>query len=96
MNMHLVLAMQQIGVDGSKAILLGGMLALCPAALAHHFSEIKERISLIQWWVSIQQLDDDMEQQNWSLEKEEDGELGLELSGNTRWDKCRIASDYLR
>jgi hypothetical protein len=87
--------MQPIGVGGSEAAILGGMLDLCPATLFNQFLEMEEAISLTQRWFSIQEIKANiMELEKQFLDKDEDGDMGLEVSGDTWWDKRGTGSDY--
>jgi hypothetical protein len=60
LNMHLVLAMQQIGGVGSEAIVLGTMLDLCPAALANQFTTMEDALCLMQQRVGMEHLEDNL------------------------------------
>jgi hypothetical protein len=57
----LVLSKQQIEGGGSEAIVLGGMLDLCPLALKNQFSLVEQDICLIQRRVGLDQLEDNVE-----------------------------------
>jgi hypothetical protein len=96
----MVLAIQQIGGGGTKAILLGGILDLCPAALWNQSSPMEEDLCLIQRRVGLEQLEEKVELEIQFSEREENGESGIDVSGDTGWDKygtdsnCYLDSGY--
>jgi hypothetical protein len=94
LNMRLLLAMQQIGGGGSEAIVLGAMLDLCPSALANQFTTMEEDFCLMQQRVGMEQLEDNLKLERSFLVVDEDGEIGLDVSGDTRWDKRGTGSNY--
>jgi hypothetical protein len=70
------------------------MLDLCPAALTHQFTGMEEAVSLIERTLGKEQLEENVELEKSFSAKDDDGEIGLEVSGDTRWDKRGTGSNY--
>ena len=66
---------------------MGAMLDLCPAALDGKFSELEQAICLIQRRIGKRQLEDNVEKEKLLSKRDDDREIGLEVSGDMRWDK---------
>jgi hypothetical protein len=94
LNVRLVLAMQQIGGGGSEAMVTGGMLDLCPLALQPKFSTKEQDLCLIQRKVGLERLEENVELEKRFSEIDDGGEIGINVSGDTRWDKRGTGSKY--
>jgi hypothetical protein len=92
--MHLILAMQQIGGGGTEAIVQGGMLDLCPLAVWNQFSPMEQDFCLMQRRVGLEQSEENVELEKRFSEKEENGDFGIHVSGDTGRDKRGTGSDY--
>ena len=86
--------MQRLGGGRSEATTVAVMLDLCPSALLSQFSEIEEHVALEERRRGIEQLKENVELEISLTPPDENGDIGIDVAGDTRWDKRGTGRQY--